>query len=68
MEVQEADFEPDFLQHIFPRIQWAALCEAAAAMGERPLGQASHSNRGGGQVSNAGKWWGTRRGFVGIAR
>lgn len=29
------DFEPDFLRHIFPRINWAALREAAAAMGER---------------------------------
>ncbi|PSC74830.1 multifunctional methyltransferase subunit TRM112 At1g22270 [Micractinium conductrix] len=37
VEVQEADFEPDFLQHIFPRIQWAALCEAAAAMGVEGL-------------------------------
>jgi hypothetical protein len=29
------DYEPDFLRHIFPRIQWAALVEAATAMGER---------------------------------
>ena len=29
------DFEPDFLRHIFPRINWGALREAAAAMGER---------------------------------
>ncbi len=28
------DFEPDFLRHIFPRINWGALREAAAAMGE----------------------------------
>ena len=31
------DFEPDFLRHIFPRIHWGALREAAAAMGEPPL-------------------------------
>lgn len=34
VETREIDFEPDFLRHIFPRIQWAALREGAAAMGE----------------------------------
>jgi hypothetical protein len=35
VETREMDYEPDFLRHIFPRIQWAALREGAAAMGER---------------------------------
>lgn len=35
VEVREMDYEPDFLRHIFPRIQWDALREGAAAMGER---------------------------------
>lgn len=34
VETREMDFEPDFLRHIFPRINWGALREAAAAMGE----------------------------------
>lgn len=34
VETREVDFEPDFLRHIFPRIQWEALREAATAMGE----------------------------------
>ncbi|KAI3425346.1 hypothetical protein D9Q98_009110 [Chlorella vulgaris] len=33
VETRETDYEPDFLRHIFPRIQWDALREAAAAMG-----------------------------------
>lgn len=35
VETRETDYEPDFLRHIFPRIQWDALREAAAAMGKR---------------------------------
>jgi hypothetical protein len=37
VETREMDFEPDFLRHIFPRINWPALREAAAAMGEPAL-------------------------------
>lgn len=53
VETREMDYEPDFLRHIFPRIQWAALREGAAAMGERrrqgrrasgPLGVGSGSD------------------------
>ncbi|KDD72168.1 hypothetical protein H632_c3758p0 [Helicosporidium sp. ATCC 50920] len=33
VEVVDADFDADFLKHIFPRIQWKALVEGAAAMG-----------------------------------
>ncbi|CAL8469001.1 g8542 [Coccomyxa elongata] len=35
VKVQEvdADYDPDFLRHIFPRLEWKALCEAAATMG-----------------------------------
>jgi multifunctional methyltransferase subunit TRM112 len=29
----EMDYDPDFLRHVFPRIEWAALREAALAMG-----------------------------------
>ena len=29
----EMDYDPDFLRHVFPRIEWAALREAAQAMG-----------------------------------
>lgn len=36
VEVREADFDPDFLRHIFPRIEWAALREAASSMGAPP--------------------------------
>ncbi|PRW33595.1 multifunctional methyltransferase subunit TRM112 At1g22270 [Chlorella sorokiniana] len=37
VETREMDFEPDFLRHIFPRINWPALREAAAAMGVSDL-------------------------------
>eukprot|EP00887_Chlorella_sp_A99_P000147 scaffold16.g147.t1 len=37
VETREADYDPDFLRHIFPRLQWAALREAAAAMGAGEL-------------------------------
>ncbi len=35
VKVQEvdADYDPDFLRHIFPRLEWKALSEAAATMG-----------------------------------
>ncbi|KAL4419963.1 hypothetical protein ABPG75_007061 [Micractinium tetrahymenae] len=33
VEEREQDYEPDFLRHIFPRINWDALREGAAAMG-----------------------------------
>jgi multifunctional methyltransferase subunit TRM112 len=33
----EMDFDPDFLRHIFPRIEWAALREGAEALGAGPL-------------------------------
>ena len=33
VEEVDADFDPDFLRHIFPRLEWKALCEAAATMG-----------------------------------
>ena len=33
IEVKEIDFDPDFLRHIFPRIQWGVLKEAAAVLG-----------------------------------
>ncbi|GLC43819.1 hypothetical protein PLESTB_000911300 [Pleodorina starrii] len=31
----EADFDPDFLKHIFPRINWPAFLQGAEAMGCR---------------------------------
>ena len=34
IEIREADYDPDFLRHIFPRIQWDAFREAAIAMGK----------------------------------
>lgn len=34
IENREADYDPDFLRHIFPRIQWDAFREAAVAMGK----------------------------------
>jgi multifunctional methyltransferase subunit TRM112 len=37
VETQEVDYDPDFLRHIYPRLQWPALCEAAAALGAGPL-------------------------------
>ena len=36
VEVRESDFDPDFLRHIYPRIEWAALREAASSMGAPP--------------------------------
>ena len=36
VEVREVDYDPDFLRHIFPRLDWPALREAAAALGARP--------------------------------
>eukprot|EP00958_Prasinococcus_capsulatus_P027431 scaffold5536_cov359-Prasinococcus_capsulatus_cf.AAC.2 len=29
LEEKEADFNPDFLKHIFPKINWEAFMEAA---------------------------------------
>jgi len=34
IENREADYDPDFLRHIFSRIQWDAFREAAIAMGK----------------------------------
>ena len=42
VETREMDYEPDFLRNIFPRIQWAALREGAAAMGELDEGRRQH--------------------------
>lgn len=50
VEVREADLEPDFLRHIFPRIHWGALREGAAAMGEAGRG------RGGWPTAAGGRW------------
>ena len=33
VEEVEADYDPDFLRHIYPRLEWAALREAAHIMG-----------------------------------
>lgn len=33
VEEIEADFDPDFLRHIFPRIEYKALREAAETLG-----------------------------------
>ena len=33
MEQVDADYDPDFLRHIFPRLEWKALREAAATLG-----------------------------------
>mmetsp|Transcript_3934 Transcript_3934/g.8439 ORF Transcript_3934/g.8439 Transcript_3934/m.8439 type:complete len:124 (-) Transcript_3934:484-855(-) len=35
VENREADYDPDFLRHIFSRIQWPAFLEGAQAMGCR---------------------------------
>ncbi|GAB4815841.1 hypothetical protein N2152v2_002887 [Parachlorella kessleri] len=37
VEERPADYDPDFLRHIFPRIQWDALREAASSMGVNNL-------------------------------
>lgn len=34
VSTQEVDFDPEFLRHIFPRIDWPALRTAAASLGE----------------------------------
>ena len=41
VEERPADYDPDFLRHIFPRIQWKALREAASSMGKRAAALAS---------------------------
>ena len=38
VEVREAEFSADFLRHILPRLDWAALLEAAKALGEVAVG------------------------------
>jgi len=30
----DADYDPEFLRHIYPRLEWPALREAAQVMGE----------------------------------
>ena len=37
VETREVDYDPDFLRHIFPRINWSALREAAETLGAGPL-------------------------------
>lgn len=37
IETREMDYDPDFLRHIFPRLDWNALREAAETMGAGPL-------------------------------
>jgi hypothetical protein len=32
VEVQDADYNPDFLRHVFPRIQWAAFLQGAESV------------------------------------
>ena len=34
IEEMDADYDPDFLRHIYPRLEWPALREAAQVMGE----------------------------------
>ena len=34
MEETEADFDPDFLRHMYPKLDWAALKGAAETLGE----------------------------------
>lgn len=36
IEEMDADYDPDFLRHIYPRLEWPALREAAQVMG-KPL-------------------------------
>jgi len=35
IETRDADFNPDFLRHIFPRIQWPAFLQGAETLGCR---------------------------------
>lgn len=36
VETREMDYDPDFLRHIFPRIQWNALRQGAESLGISP--------------------------------
>ena len=36
VETIEADFDPDFLRDMLPRLEWGALAEAAASLGCSP--------------------------------
>ena len=40
VEEVDADYDPDFLRHIYPRLEWPALREAAQVMGEHAALQA----------------------------
>ncbi len=40
VEEIEADFDPDFLRHIFPRIEYKALREAAETLGAASFSRA----------------------------
>ena len=35
VEEVDADYDPDFLRHIYPRLDWSALRVAATSMGEQ---------------------------------
>lgn len=37
IEEHDMEYDPDFLRHIFPRIQWSAFREGAAALGQGPF-------------------------------
>merc|ERR1712216_369286 len=32
-EVVEQEFNPEFVQHMFPRLEWAAMCSTATSLG-----------------------------------
>ena len=36
VETRDMDYDPDFLRHMFPRIQWDALREGAVSLGRCP--------------------------------
>eukprot|EP00238_Polyblepharides_amylifera_P000094 CAMPEP_0196570856 /NCGR_PEP_ID=MMETSP1081-20130531/1035_1 /TAXON_ID=36882 /ORGANISM="Pyramimonas amylifera, Strain CCMP720" /LENGTH=115 /DNA_ID=CAMNT_0041887537 /DNA_START=194 /DNA_END=541 /DNA_ORIENTATION=+ len=37
VETKTADFNPEFLKRMFPKLEWKAFCEASAALGEKGL-------------------------------
>ena len=36
VELTDADYDPSFLRHIFPKIEWPALVEGAKSLGAQP--------------------------------
>ena len=53
---READFDADFLRHMFPKLEWAAFLEGARAVRGREAGRRRRRGRLRGRRWGGGRW------------